>query len=140
MKRRKRDIEYREYKRVEVPIPLRLKLRGMSIPCPAIHAEAANISLEGLMMELNVTLKDGSLLIRAGDEYIKLIPYLVLNEKRVELEMTIPQEEKKIRAVGRIIWYDFGSIESLYHLQMGIFLEEMESEDRRMWEKYVKKT
>lgn len=139
MKRRRRDIERREFKRLEISIPLCLKLLGISGSPASINTEIMNISPEGIMIELNVTLKDGSLLVREGEECIKLIPYLVLSKKLVELEMTIPQKVEKIKAAGRIIWYDLGSMESSYYFQAGIVLEEMEDQDRKVWEEFVEK-
>ena len=139
MKRRRQDVERREFKRLEISIPLRLKLLGISGSPASINTETINISPEGVMIKLNVTLVDGSLLVREGEESIKLIPYLVLNEKLVELEMAIPQQVEKIKAAGRVIWYDLGSLESSYYFQAGILLEEMEHEDRKVWEEFVKK-
>ncbi|MDY7031231.1 MAG: hypothetical protein SVY10_04880, partial [Thermodesulfobacteriota bacterium] len=52
---------------------------------------------------------------------------------------TIPQKAQKIEAVGKVIWYDLGSVESSYYFQAGIFLEKMEHEDREQWEEFVKK-
>ena len=139
MKRRRQDVERREFKRLEISIPLRLKFLGISGSPASINTETINISHEGVMIKLNVTLVDGSLLVREGEESIKLIPYLVLNEKLVELEMAIPQQVEKIKAAGRVIWYDLGSVETSYYFQAGILLEEMEHEDRKVWEEFVKK-
>ncbi|MBW2039750.1 MAG: PilZ domain-containing protein [Deltaproteobacteria bacterium] len=138
MKRKSREGERRTFKRLEVPIPLSMKLLGMfGTPSP-INAEARNVSLDGLSTELKVILKDGRLLIQEGEEPIKLIPYLVLNEKMVELDIKTPPQGETIRAIGRVIWYDFGSRESLYYFKAGIFLEKMEMKDRKKWEEFVR--
>jgi hypothetical protein len=98
-----------------------------------------NVSFEGLSIELRVVLKNGSLLIKEGEEPIKLIPFLVLNEKMVELDMKIPPEGENIGAIGKVIWYDFGSRRASYYFCAGIFLEEMKVEDRIKWEEFIKK-
>jgi len=67
-----------------------------------------------------------------------LIPYLVLGKKEVALEITIPPNDEKIKAKGRVVWYDLSSREASYFLKAGIFLKEMEDEDRKRWEAFVK--
>jgi len=103
-----------------------------------ISAETRNVSFEGLSIELRVILKNGSLLIQEGEEPIKVIPFLVLNEKMLELDIKIPPEGENIGAIGRVIWYDFGSRGASYYFCVGIFLEKMEVEDRRKWEEFIK--
>ena len=140
MKTRRREKERREWERLEISIPLCVKLLGITGSPTSINTETINITIEGVEIELNVVLKDGSLLIQQGDDCIKLIPYLVLNKKFVELEMTIPQQVKKIRATGKVIWYDLGSKGPSFYFQAGILLEEMEHEDKKEWEEFVNKT
>jgi len=83
-------------------------------------------------------LKNGSLLIQEGEKPAKLIPFLVLNEKMVELNMKIPPEGENIRAIGRVIWYDFGSKGGSYYFCVGILLEKMKAEDRIKWKEFIK--
>jgi len=138
MKRKTRKVERRMFKRLETPIPLRIRLLGAS-KCPQpINAETRNVSLEGLSIELHTILKNGSLLIQEGEEPIKLIPFLVLNEKTVELDIKVPLMGERIGATGKVIWYEFGSRGASYYFWAGIFLEKMEVEDRKKWEKFIK--
>ena len=104
-----------------------------------ISAETRNVCLEGLSIELRVILKNGSLLIQEGEEPIKLIPFLVLNEKMLELDIKIPPEGERIRAIGRVKWHDFGSRGASYYFWVGAFLEEMGVEDRKKWEEFIKR-
>jgi hypothetical protein len=66
----------------------------------------------------------------------------VLENKEVEVEITIPPREEKVRARGKIIWYDFGSREGevTYHFGAGILLKEMAAEDRKRWEVFARNT
>jgi len=48
-------------------------------------------------------LKNGGLFIQEREEPIKLIPFLVLNEKKVELKVEIPPKGETIRATGSYI-------------------------------------
>ena len=138
MKRKSRKVERRIFKRLKTPIPLSMRLLGSTKDPQPINAKTRNVSFEGLSIELRVILKNGSLLIQEGEEPIKLIPFLVLNEKVVELDIKIPPKGERIRAIGRVIWYDFGSRGASYYFCAGIFLEEMEVKDRKKWEEFVK--
>jgi hypothetical protein len=131
-------IKHRKFHRLLIPVPLTIKLLGIARRSYPINAETTNVSREGLLIELEVRLKNGSLLIQQGEETIKLIPFLVLNEKLVELEIEIPSKGERVRAIGRVRWYDFGSREETYYFRAGIFLEEMETEDRKRWEDFIK--
>ena len=137
MKRKRRQVERRTFKRLKIPNPLSIRLLGTTKYPQPINTGTRNVCLEGLSIELKVILKNGSLLIREGEEPIKLIPFLVLNEKMVGLDMKIPPEGENIAAIGRVIWYDFGSRGASYFFSVGIFLEEMEVEDRKKWEEFV---
>lgn len=130
----------RKSRRLETAVPLRLMLLGMSKPHPTIETTSINISSMGLSMQLPVTLSKGSLFLHEGEKTINLIPYLVLIEKEVVFEMTLPPHDDKIRGKGKVIWYDFGSQEDSYFFTAGIFLKEMESRDRKRWEGFVRDT
>jgi len=138
MKRKSRKVERWIFKRLKTSIPLTMRLLGTTKYPQRIKTETRDVSLEGLSIELQVILKNGSLLIQQGEEPIKLIPFLVLNEKMVELGIEIPPEGESIGAIGRVIWYDFGSRRASYYYCVGIFLEKMKVEDRIKWEEFIK--
>ena len=100
MKRKRRKVERRTFKRLKIPIPLSIRLLGTTKYPQPINTGTRNVCLEGLSIELRVILKNGSLLIQEGEEPIKVIPFLVLNEKTVELDIEIPPEGERIRAIG----------------------------------------
>lgn len=133
-------VNRRKSKRSEMPIPVRIKLVGISKRPPTIETVTRNISPVGISMELQVSLTNGVFLIQEGEKPINLIPYLVLEDKEVVLEITLPPHEEKIRARGRIIWYDFGSREASDYFGAGIFLKEMEVEDRKRWKEFARDT
>jgi hypothetical protein len=115
-----------------------MRLLGTTKYPRPFNGKTRNVSLEGLSIELKVVLKNGSLLIQEGEEPIKLIPFLVLNEKMVELDIKIPPKGLNIGPIGRVIWYDFGSRRASYYFCIGIFLEKMKVEDRIKWEEFIK--
>lgn len=138
MGRKTRKIERRRFKRLELPVSLSIRLLGTTKYPQRFNAKTRNVALEGLSIELSVMLKNRSLLIQDRKEPIKVIPFLVLNEKMVELETELPPKGRRIRAIGKVIWYDFGSRRTSYYLRAGIFLEKMGVGDRKEWEEFVK--
>ena len=128
----------RKFHRLLIPIPLTIRLLGIAKHLWPINVETKNVSRGGLLIELEVKLKNGNLLIQQGEEPIKLIPFLVLNEKLVELDIKIPPRGEGVRATGRVRWYDFGSREKSYYFRAGIFMKEMEIGDRKRWENFIK--
>jgi hypothetical protein len=128
----------RKFHRLLIPVPLTIKLLGVGKPSWPIHVESRDVSRDGLSIELEVRLEDGHLIIQQGEEPIKLIPFIVLNEKLVELDIEIPPRSERVRAKGMIRWYDFGSKEKSYYFKAGIFMKEMEIEDRKRWEDFIK--
>jgi hypothetical protein len=121
---------------------LRIRLLGAGKNPQTIEIVTKNISPVGISIELQVNLTNGVLFIQEGEKPINLIPYLVLENKEVELEITLPPYEKKVRTKGRVIWYDFGSGEVSYYFKAGIlfFLKQMETEERKTWEEFVSNT
>jgi len=126
---------FRKFRRLSTSIPLTIKLLGITKLPQAINAETRNVSRKGLSIELEVKLKNGSLLVQQGEVAIKLIPFLVLGEKLMELDIKIPPKGEGIRTTGRVKWYDFGSGEKSYYFRAGIYLEKIE--DRKKWEDFI---
>src|SRR4030042_168819 len=127
---------FRKFLRLSTSIPLTIKLLGTTKLPQAINAETGNVSRRGLSIELEVKLKNGSVLRQQGEEAIKLIPFLVLGEKLMELDIKIPPKGERVRATGRVRWYDFGSREKSYYFRAGILLENIE--DRKKWEDFIR--
>jgi len=128
----------RRTKRLEIAVPLHIKLLGMSKDPPTIETTTRNISPVGISMELPVALTKGAFFVREGEKPINLIPYLALEKKEVTLKITLPPREEQVRAKGKIIWYDFGKREASYYFEGGIFLKEMEFEDKKRWEEFTR--
>lgn len=127
-------VERRKYKRLDISIPLTIKFLGTD----PINGKTRNVSLDGLSIELQVVVRTGILFIQDGVRLIDLIPFLVSNEKFAELDIIIPPEGERIRAVGKVVWYDFGSRAGSHYFMAGFFLEKMELEDRKKWAIFVR--
>jgi hypothetical protein len=130
----------RKSKRFETAVPMRLMLLGMSKHPPAIETVTTNISPVGISMKLQVTLSEGVFNVHNGEKSVNLIPYLVLEKKEVSLEITLPPHGETITGRGKIVWYDFGSKEGAYYFKAGIFIQDMEIEDRKKWKRFIKDT
>lgn len=125
----------RKFHRLSTSIPLTIRLLGIAKHPHPFNAETRNVSRKGLSVELEVRLKNGSLLIQQAEETIKLIPFLLLSERLVELDIKIPPRGERVRATGRVKWYDFGSREESYYFTAGIFLEKIE--DKKRWDDFI---
>jgi hypothetical protein len=131
-------VNQRKDKRLEFAIPVHIKLLGMSKHLPSIEVVTRNISPVGILTELPVTLTNGIFLIHEEEKSINLIPYLALEEKEVELEITIPPHEETMRARGRVVWYDFCARETSDLCRVGILFKDIEVEARERWEAFVR--
>ena len=128
----------RKSKRLEVEVPLRLTLLGISKSPPTIETTTTNISSMGIAIQLQVSLSNGVVYMHQGEKQFDLIPYLVLVKREVAVEITLPPHDKKITGKGKVIWYDFGSQEGSYYFRAGIFLKEMEHKDSKTWKEFVR--
>jgi hypothetical protein len=131
----------RKSRRVAIALPLQIKLLGVSKHPPTIKTVTTNISPLGISMELPVSLVNGVFFIQRGEQSVNLIRYLVQKNKEVELEITFPRIEK-FKAIGRVIWYNFGSREgdASYYFVAGVLFKEMAAEDKKRWEVFTRNT
>ena len=118
--------EYRGLRRFEIALPLNMRLLASFRRPLIVDVQTRNVSLEGLSIELY-----------GGGESSRLIPHLVLDRQAVALEIAVPRKGEGIRAIGRVMWYDSGSRRRAEDFRAGIFLEEMEAEDRKVWAEFV---
>lgn len=120
-------IERRRFKRYISRVPFSITVLDTFGRVQTFSMQTRDVSREGLGVELY-----------EGQDVLSVTPSLVLEKKAVELDMELPPTGEKIRGMGRIAWYDTGSAEPPYpYLRLGIFLEQMEPEDREKWENFV---
>lgn len=135
-------VNRRKSKRIEIALPLRIKLLGVSKQPPIIKTVTRNISPLGISMELPVSLTNGVFFIQQGAQSVNLIRYLIQKEKEVELEITLPPHGEKFKARGRVIWYNLGSREgdASYYFEAGILFKEMAGQEKERWEVFARNT
>jgi hypothetical protein len=129
----------RKSKRLEIAVPVRITLLGLSAPSPTIETRTRNISAAGISTQLYVALTNKGFIIREGEKPVNLIPYLVQGSKEVAVEITIPSQEKQVPAQGKITWYTLESRQDSYTLSVGISLKEMAAEDKKIWSQFVRR-
>jgi hypothetical protein len=132
----------RKSKRIEIALPLRIKLLGASKQPPIIKTTTRNISPVGISVELPVTLAKGVFFIQQGEQSVNLIRYLIQKDKEVDLEITLPPLGENFKTGGRVIWYHLGSREgdTAYYFGAGILLKETAGEEKKRWERFTKNT
>jgi hypothetical protein len=87
----------------------------------------SNVSLEGICLETNVVLVDGS----------HVFSEAMAEEKRLKLEIDLPDESEKVTAMGKVMWYDLSSSGSPYRFQAGIYLTEMDGSSKELWRAFL---
>ena len=86
-----------------------------------------NVSPEGICLETNVVLIDGS----------HVFSEAMMEEKRLKLEIDLPAESERISALGKVIWYDLSSSGSPYRFRAGVYLTEMDGNAQETWRRFI---
>jgi hypothetical protein len=128
----------RKYKRLTIPLSLRMKLMGKDKHVQGIKATSRNVSFNGFLIETEVFLEDDILFLQKGEEPVKLDPFLVAGDTMLEFNIKLPPDAKIITAKGNIAWYELGSRGTSYYYKAGISLEKMTAEDGKRWISFVK--
>jgi len=129
--------ERRLFERIRVGIPLTLKFLHVPNDGVPIRTRTINVSFESILFELKVAIRKGGFCIQDNVQDLNLMPFLVLNEKMLELDVEISPREDPIHARGRVMWYDFGSRAATYVLQMIVYPEDMRPHDRARWKEFI---
>jgi hypothetical protein len=125
-----RGVERRKFLRLKSPLPVSFNLyhvlsrRETSM---RVGGMISNVSLEGICLETNVVLIDGS----------HLFSEAMTEEKRLRLEIDLPAESERITAIGKVIWYDLSSSGSPYRFQAGVYLTEMDGNSQTVWKRFL---
>ena len=86
-----------------------------------------NISREGLAVALY-----------QGEDTTKLIQSLLSEDQSVEVALKLPVTGERVTGKGMVKWLDIGPVAALGRsIRAGIFLEQMNDEDRARWAHFV---
>jgi hypothetical protein len=136
------SIERRAF--IHLKVPLSIDFRFMSAwhqrqATKIIKGKAYDVSKEGLCLETEIDMRDGSLEFREteGEEKLKLLPYLVSTDKKMKLELHLPPGKRRLVVRGRAVWYELNSERSLSKLKMGVLFRDMPGETLDKWVEYM---
>jgi len=125
-----RGVERRKFLRLQSPLSVWFNLYhvlGRRETSRRLGGMISNVSLEGICLETNVVLVDGS----------HVFSEAMTEEKRLRLEIDLPDESEKVTAMGKVVWYDLGSSGSPYRFQAGIYLTEMDGNSKEIWRAFL---
>jgi hypothetical protein len=128
----------RKYKRLEIPLSLRMKLLGTAENERGIKMKSRNVSLNGFLIETEIFFENDILLLQRGEDPVHLDPFLVAGDKVLEFKITLPPDATIITAKGNIVWYQLGSRGTSYYFKAGIFIQKMIVEDGKRWISFVR--
>ena len=99
-----REYNKTEFEPLDISIPLSIQLLELPIPSPPIIAETLDISPESLSIvtKVKVRLKNGRVSPSGRKKLLKLISYLSLNDKVLELGVKILPKGKRIKMRGTV--------------------------------------
>ncbi len=124
-----RGVERRKFLRLESPLPVRFNLYnvlGRRDASRKLGGMISNVSLEGICLETNVVLVDGSHVFSEAME-----------EERLRMEIDVPPESERITALGKVMWYDLSSSGSPYRFRAGVYLTEMDGNSKEIWRRFL---
>ncbi len=125
-----RGVERRKFLRLKSPIPVWFSLyHVLSRRETSMRVEGmiSNVTLEGICLETNVVLVDGS----------HLFSEAMTEEKRLRLEIDLHTESERITAIGKVIWYDLSSPGSPFRFRAGVYLTEMDGNSQTTWRRFL---
>lgn len=125
-----KGVERRNLVRLKSPLPVRFNLYhvlGRRETSRRLGGMISNVSLEGICLETNVVLVDGS----------HVFSEAMTEEKRLKIEIDLPAESERITATGKVIWYDLNPSSSPYRFRAGVYLTEMDGDSKEIWRRFL---
>jgi hypothetical protein len=125
-----KGVERRKFLRLESPVPVWFNLfhvLGRRETTRRLGGMISNVSPEGICLETNVVLVDGS----------HVFSEAMTDEKGLKLEINLPGESEGITAVGKVIWYDLSTSGSPYQFRAGVYLTEMDGNSKETWSRFL---
>jgi hypothetical protein len=128
----------RKYKRLEIPLSIRMQLLGTAKNERDIKMKSRNVSLNGFLIETEIFFENDTLLLQRGEDPVYLDPFLVAGDNVLEFKITLPPDATIITAKGKIAWYQLSSRGTSYYFKAGISLQKMIVEDGKRWISFVR--
>ena len=136
-------VERRLFTRLHVPLEVHFKIVDLwskEQSSIVIKGKTWNISQDGLCIETDAEVQEGVMTFSEsnGGKRVKVLPFLVMKEQQLELEIDLLSRQGKVIALGRVIWSELRVTNEMYHLRIGVFLEEMAPRERQRWNHFIR--
>jgi len=144
MKSKKRvSIERRVFSHLKDPLLVRFRFTSpWNNPkaTKTIKGKAWDISRIGLCLETEIAMRDGvsEFSETEAKEKVKVLPYLVLSDKEMKVELKLRPNRKRIVVTGKSIWYELALEGSISRLKIGVLFTDMPGEARDTWVQFIK--
>lgn len=127
-----RDLENRRFIRLKDSIQVGMRLvdaESEKVYSRQINGSTINISREGLCIESSTVTVDG----------VDIFNDAMSDERHLELELTYPGVEEKIKAFGKVVWLDMTPKHKSFLFKAGVYLDLSKSEDSERWNSIVER-
>jgi hypothetical protein len=121
-----RDIENRKFIRLRDSISLNMRLvdaQTEKIYSRQIEGSTVNISREGLCIESSTVTVDG----------VDIFNDAMSDERCLEIEIKVPDEDKIIKTLGKVVWLDMTPKHKSFLFKAGVFLDLSQCIEREDW-------
>ena len=121
-----RDIENRKFIRLRDSISLKMRLvdaQTEKIYSRQIEGSTINISREGLCIESSTVTVDG----------VDIFNDAMSDERCLEIEVKVPDEDKIIKTLGKVVWLDMTPKHKSFLFKAGVFLDLSKCTEREDW-------
>lgn len=137
------SIERRVFSHLKVPLSINFGFMSQwknPRSSRIIKGKAWDVSRAGLCLETEIAMRDGVLEFSETEakEKVKVLPYLVLSEKEIKVELKLPPNRKRTVITGKSIWYELTSEGPISTLKIGVLFTDMPGEARDTWVQFIK--
>jgi hypothetical protein len=135
-------VERRLFTRIYVPLTVHFRIVDFwskEQSSMVVEGKTWNISYDGLCIETDAVVQEGMMTFSesSGEKRVKVLPFLVMEEQQLELQVDLPSGREKVIASGRVVWSELKSTDKIYHVKIGVFLEEMAPGEREKWNHFI---
>ena len=129
-KKKYKDIEHRKFIRLKDFLSLSVRLvdyHSREIYSRQIKGKTLNISRECLCIETSIVTVNG----------IDIFNEAMSDDRNLEIEIDVYKTKEKIKALGKVIWFDMTPREKSFLFKAGVYLTLIEKGDSDRWFKLV---
>jgi hypothetical protein len=126
LRKRYKDIEHRKFIRLKDYISLGVRLFDYESgkPCSRqISGKTLNISKQGLCIETSTVTVDG----------VDVFNNAMSDEQGLEIEIDDYQSSEKLKALGKVIWFDMTPKQKSFLFKAGVYITIKNTQDMNRW-------